>query len=53
MFAADLFKNRHGPTGTGEGTKISSVTENLFKSFGFTVNPPDNPIRITTDKVLL
>jgi hypothetical protein len=23
------------------------------KSFGFTANPPDNPVRITTDKVLL
>jgi hypothetical protein len=53
MFAADLFKDRHGPTSTSEGTQISSVTENLFKSFGFTVNPSDNPVRITADEVLL
>jgi hypothetical protein len=53
MFAANLLKDRHNSAGTGEGTKFSSITEDLFKSFGFAANPLDNPVRITTDKVLL
>jgi hypothetical protein len=53
MFAAHLFKDRHGPTGVDKSVEVSSITENFFKSFGFTVNPLDNPVRFTMDKVLL
>jgi hypothetical protein len=53
MFAANLFKDRHSSTGASEGTKVSSITKDLLKSFGFAANPLDNPVKITTDKVLL
>jgi hypothetical protein len=53
MFAADLLKDRYGSMGAGKGAEVPFITENLLKSFGFTANPPDNPVRITTDKVLL
>jgi hypothetical protein len=39
--------------GASEGTKIPSVTKNLFKGFGFTVNPLDNSVGVTADEVLL
>jgi hypothetical protein len=39
--------------GTGEGTKIPSITENFFKSFGFPTDPLDNSIRVTADDFLL
>jgi hypothetical protein len=53
MFAANLLKDRHSSAGAGEGIEVSSITEDLLKSFGFATNPLDNPVRITTDKVLL
>jgi hypothetical protein len=53
MLAADPFKDRYGPTSTDEGTKISSVAKNLFKSFNFVVDLADYPVRITVDKLLL
>ena len=53
MFTANLFEDLHSSVGAGESTEVSSVTENLLKSSGFAVNSLDNPIRITTYKILL
>jgi hypothetical protein len=53
MFAADLLKDRYGSAGVDKGVEVPSITENLLKSFDFTANPTDNPVRITIDKVLL
>jgi hypothetical protein len=39
--------------GIDEGTKIPSVTKDLFKGFDFTINPLDNSIGVTVDEILL
>jgi hypothetical protein len=48
MLAASFFKERDSSLGVGEGAKISSITKNFIKSFDFTTDPSDNPVRITT-----
>ena len=53
MIIVDLFQDRHGPSDVGEGTEISSVAENFFERFGFTINPAENPNRIIADEILL
>jgi hypothetical protein len=53
MLTASFFKKRDDLSSAGEGAKISSVTKDFNKSFGLTIDPSDNPVRITTDKVML
>jgi hypothetical protein len=53
MIATNPLPNRHGPIGTGKGTKVSSVTKNFLESFDLAVYPLDNFIRIATNEFLL
>jgi hypothetical protein len=52
MIATSLLQDGRGPLGTSKGTKISSITKNFFKSFGFFADPLDNSIGVTADKSL-
>jgi hypothetical protein len=53
MLATSLLQDGCDPSGTSKGTKIFSITENLFESFGFPADPLDNSIGVTADKSLL
>jgi hypothetical protein len=53
MLATSFFKERDDPSSAGEGTKVSSIAKDFIKSFGFATDLSDNPVRITTNKVLL
>jgi hypothetical protein len=53
VFATSFFQNGCNPSGTRKSAKITSVAEDLFKSFNLFTNPFDNPFRIASNKFLL
>jgi hypothetical protein len=53
VFAARFFQNCCNPSGTGKGVEITTITKDLFKSFGFFTDPFDDSFGIASNKFLL
>jgi hypothetical protein len=50
MVVTSLLQNCRNPSSAGEGTNVPTITEYLFKSFGFSAYPIKNTLGVTSDE---